>query len=250
MSTARYLRTILIGDIVSGTFAGEIWTTGISGVIGDAGGVWAGEINAALPQFDVGIVGDSETDGGFQIDWAWEGSQVLDKASQKVLAASAVTFWNAIKTMTPSACRMTGVRVNAYDAQNKVIGGANMFDLVTPLPGSASTYGPAQLAVCASLRTGRRGPAGRGRMYLPLFGATQQNGALSSANQNTIATATKDLIEDLAGESVTSAVVNPAPLTYSSVDKVQVGNLFDIQRRRTNAINESYVTQTPTYPQP
>jgi len=247
MATARHLRIILIGDFNSGVYAGEIWSTGMSFVIGDGGGVWAGEINQALPQFDAAIIGQTETDGGFQIDWAWRGTQVLDQGPQKTLAAHAETFWTALKGFAPTSMRFTGVRINAVDGSNKVIGGANMFDKVTPSPGTSVNQQPAQIAVSASLRTGRRGPAGRGRMFLPLSGAGITSGALTSANQTTIAQAVKAFIENVHAVGPVAAVVNPAVNTYSAVDRVQVGNLFDTQRRRRNGVVETYVTQTPVY---
>lgn len=249
MTTARSIRIILVGDRPSGSFAGEIWSTGLSCVAADAGGTFVGGINENLPTFDVATIGDSETDDPWQIEWAWEGPTIMGKAMQKALAAACVTFWNAVKAYAPTDSRMTGVRINALDATNHVISGANFIDLIAPIPGTrtATEQLPAQVSVAATLRTGRRGPAGRGRMYLPLNGVTLSSGKLGSTVKNTVGAAVAAFLEDVEEVLPVPAVVNSGPQTYSAVSSVEVGDLVDIQRRRSNAVDEIYSPFTLGY---
>jgi len=245
MATARSIRLVLEGEYHQGPFAGEIWQTGCSFVEGDAGGVFPGGIRESLPQFDATVIGEASSDATWDVDWAWKGDSKATKAIQVQMADLALVFWNAIKGQATTNLRMTGLRINAIQADGHVIGGANVFTLKTPVAGTqaASSSLPNQLAVVASLRTGARGPAGRGRMFLPLNGSPATGGVIGSTAKTTVNTALvawfKDTY-DLPGPL--ASVVNATPLTYSSIGTVGVGDLYDTQRRRRNAIQENYVT--------
>ena len=243
MVDARWARMIIEGDMVSGPFAGEIWQTGLSFVTGDAGGIFPGGIKEPLPTFSVNTMGEHTSDATWEKDWAWEGSTKMTKACQTSLADLALTFWNAIKGSAPTQSRMLGVRINAHQADGKVVNGANVFSLKTPALGTASSPMPNQLAIVASLRTGARGPGGRGRMFLPLNGTMAAGGVIAAATKTAINSGLLALIAnayDLAAGNPLASIVNAKGLTYSSIASVGVGDLFDTQRRRRNAIQENY----------
>jgi len=250
MADARYVRMIMLGEYTTGVFEGEIWSTGLSMVQGDGGGDWPGSIQAPLPTFSAAVIGESETVSPYQIDWAWKGDSWFTREQQKALADACGVFWNAVKAYHPASGKFTSVAINAYDATGHVIGGANRFDLLSPVAGGKTETGilPAQMAVAATLRTGRRGPGGRGRMYLPLNGITLASGEISAASRTTVADAVKALLENVWNVGFVPSVVNRAALTHSSIDRVDVGNLMDIQRRRSNAISEAYTGATPVFP--
>ena len=246
MATARHARMILSGSIISGPFTGEIWQTGISMVEGDAGGVFPGAIKEGLPSFEALVIGEATETPDFRIDWAWKGQSKLTQANQTALALKAVDLWTALKPNVPPSTRLDTVKISAFDEFGKTIGGANVFDLKTAPAGTGSTttYFPPQVAVVASLRTGARGPGGRGRMYLPLWTINGTTGLLGSTTPANVANAVANLCEDIHGIGPVAAVVNAAPLTYSGIARVEVGNMYDIQRRRRNAINETYTSAT------
>lgn len=247
MAVGRYVRLILVGRRFSGDFIGEEWQTGISMVDSDGGGVFAGAIREGLPSFNAVVAGQAETDATFDMEWAWHGSEKFTKLNQIGLANQAVTFFNAIKTGVPTDSRLEEIRIQARDSANKVINGANLFLLKTPVAGSAAAASqlPPQIAVVASLRTGARGPRGRGRMYLPLSGKVGSSGKIGSADRTTYANATATFIANIRSTGPRPAVVNPGPLTYSDVTTVQLGDMFDVQRRRREGIQETYVSVTP-----
>lgn len=242
MATARSIRMIITGDRPTGSFAGEIWQTGLSFVEGDAGGVFPGAIREGLPSFNVATIGEASSDATWQMDWAWKGTDKVTQANQTAMANAAVTFWNAIRSAAAADSRMTGVRINALDGDGKVINGANVFTLKSPIAGSApaATQMPAQLAIVASLRTGARGAVGRGRMFLPLSGLQSSSGKVSNALQDTIGNGLVTFIGAVRGVGPLAAVVNVGPRTYSSVSQVQVGNYYDVQRKRTRSLRETY----------
>lgn len=249
MADATSLRIELLGERVGSYFTGEIWQTGISCVEGSAGGVFPGAIKQSLPSFSVRSVGDTSDDATWSIYWAWEGLDKVTKQNQVGLANAALSFFNGLKALVPAGSQMTGVRINAVQATGKVYNGANYFYLKTPVNGgsTASSQLPPQLAVVLSLRTGARGPGGRGRMYLPLTGGTLSNGRITSANQTTITATGKAFLEAIHAIGPLPSVVNQKKQTYSAIDRVEVGDLMDVQRRRRNNFVEDYVTAGLSY---
>lgn len=247
MADGRWVRIVLLGDHPSGSFSGEIWQTGISCVDGDAGGVMPGGVKEALPTFEALTQGSSGSDATWNWDLAWHGSTKFTDTTLLALANHAVSLFNSIKTYVPTDSRMTGVRISAFGTDKHVINGANVYTLKSPVAGSgnAGSQMPAQICVTASLRTGARGAAGRGRMFLPLHTASNTNGIISSAAKAAVGGAVQSWVQNIRAVGPLAAVVNPTPLTYSSVDDVQVGNYFDTQRRRENAIAESYTSYPP-----
>jgi len=226
----------------------EVCQTGISMVDGDSGGVSPGAVKQALPTFATTIQGVSGQDATWNWDLAWYGTQKFTDANNLALANHAVTLWNAIKALAPTDSRLTSVRISAFGTDKKVINGANVYTLKTPVAGTgtASTQMPAQIAITASLRTGARGAAGRGRMFLPLHAGSTATGLIGSTNKNTVGNGVSDFVENIRAVGPLAAIVNPTPLTYSDIDDVQVGNFYDTQRRRENAMDETYTSFPPT----
>lgn len=245
MATGRSIRVTLLGERTNPKFEGEVWQTGISFVDGSAGGVFPGAIRQALPDFDVTVVGDAEASATWNIDWAWHGSDKLTKAVQRGIADDALGFFNAFKAKVPTDSRLIGVKIQAFDVFGKTIGGSNWFTLKTPAPGSgtAGTQTPPQIAVVASLRTGARGPGGRGRMYLPANACQPTSGTMGSADRTTLVNAVSDFAEGVRARGPLAAVVNTNRQQYSAVTTVTVGDLFDTQRRRRNNADEVYTTR-------
>lgn len=249
MALATAARVILGGSWNGGPFEGEIFQTGISMVEGDAGGVFPGGIKATLPTFDVRAVGDASDTTTWRVDWAWEGVSKLTKADQEAIAGHALSFWNVLKGYTGGTMQLDWIKLNALLPDGKVFQGANVFDLKTPVVGTKSStfYTPAQIAVVASLRTGARGPGGRGRMYLPNNAMATSMGQVDDTARTAVLTGLKQFIENIYAEGPVPAVVNAGPQTYSSITSVAMGNYLDVQRKRRNAIDETYTTLTITH---
>lgn len=248
MADARWVRMVLIGSHPSGVFSGEIWQTGISMVEEDSGGLSPGAIKAACGVVDAVSDGGVSTEGGWQVDWAWRGTEKFTRANCVSHADAALAFFNSVKGLVPTDSRLDQVRITAFTADGHAVNGANVFQLATPVAGTAASTGqqPAQMCVVASLLTGARGAAGRGRMFLPLNGIAESSGALGTTAKNTTGNSVKSLVEAIRAVGPLAAVVNKTPVTYSDINDVQVGNYFDVQRRRENAITETYTSYTPS----
>lgn len=87
-------------------------------------------------------------------------------------------------------------------------------------------------------------------MFLPLNGVMSAGGVIGSATKTAVNNALQALIVnayDLPAGNPLASIVNAKPLTYSSISSVGVGDLFDTQRRRRNAIQENYTVVQITH---
>lgn len=249
MATGRHVRMVLLGERTAAAFPEEIWQTGISVVQSGDGGDFPGAIYAPLPNFDAQVIGEATSETPWAVEWAWEGTgETFDRGMQIALANAALGLWNAVKGKAGTDSRMVGVRISAFDASGKVIGGANNFTLASASVGSGTTGLPPQVAIVASLRTGRRGPGGRGRMFLPLVASTPAaGGTVGTADRTLVAQSVSDFCDALWDAGVVPAVVNSGALRYSSISHIECGNLYDTQRRRRNQAVETRTTVAPAY---
>lgn len=116
-----------------------------------------------------------------------------------------------------------------------------------PGGGGQNPLHPNQVALAVSTLTGStRGPAHRGRFYLPLPAmAILPDGHVTAADCSRVRLATLRMINGLgpifAGfNAKVMSRKNLAPAARTIVD-VEVGTVLDTQRRRRNALSEAYV---------
>jgi len=172
------------------------------------------------------------------------------------------TFFQNASVSVSSAFKTDNVKM----AQINADGSTNLSNVVyapygTAIAGlGAATANPPQVALVASLEnSGARGLAAKGRMYLPGINLPLgSNGQLSTGQVTPIATAMKTLIEAInaaapTGEKVILASQGrrvkqadgsylpvPGTAVSSVVNRVRVGSVYDTQRRRRNAMVETY----------
>lgn len=98
---------------------------------------------------------------------------------------------------------------------------------------------PGDVAIVVSLRTALANRSGRGRFYLPQPAASTlaATGILSNAAQTTIANAAENAWDG------SNTVLNPVVYSRTRratvpINTFNVGNLYDTQRRRENALTE------------
>ena len=114
---------------------------------------------------------------------------------------------------------------------------------------------PAQCALVATLLSDRpRGKASKGRMYLPGISAkVETNGKISSVNLGNIADGLKTFFDALTGHIdipdqliLAAKGTGPFPaLTAQNdyVETIKIGDVIDTQRRRRNAMTETYTSR-------
>lgn len=179
----------------------------------------------------------------------------IPQMNAAALAAAAVDPGVNMSIILSTACQITGVRLEARKLNGDlvIVGEANR---PTPFTGTTTPKCPTQTSVVQSLRSERAGGRGRGRLYWPALGAsltsstmrwdtTQRNGFGNDAK--TYWSAVGGALGTALGlPSGTLAVWSRAGGFLTNVNRLQVGDVLDTQRRRRDAYPESY--QTVTYP--
>lgn len=122
-----------------------------------------------------------------------------------------------------------------------------------PVAGQNNPLLPNQCAVVLSLRTATPGARGRGRLYLPaLHVGADLNGRLAASVRDKIADVAKTMLDGMntaaetAGYAETNALCIASGVGLGScpdVRQLKVGDVIDTQRRRRDAIVESYATR-------
>lgn len=133
----------------------------------------------------------------------------------------------------------------------------NTFELEAP-DTAAGPPGPLQVAYRVTTRgLYKRGPAARGGWFVPVGAAGVTNvGRISTANAQAMADAAGSFLRNLAEIDSGSGPDAWVPWLFgdgktgprdSVIDLVQVGDVYDTQRRRRNELDEVYVPSA-TYP--
>jgi len=150
--------------------------------------------------------------------------------------------------MTPNT-RWTGCRVEARTRQGVL---ENQAEAVraNPTSGTGTASHPFQTSMVVSLRTQAVGASGRGRLYFPATGMVLDADTLRpiTTNVNLALGATKSLLTAIDG--VVRTTFNTARLgvwsrkgaVINNVNGLQLGDIMDVQRRRRDALVESYST--------
>lgn len=121
--------------------------------------------------------------------------------------------------------------------------------------GNGGALMPNQATIAVSLTTGfSRGPAHRGRFYLPLPSILlDPDGRISGGSAGALAGSTKTFIEALADvpgldtpERLKPCVMSrkAGAATHREITGVDVGRVIDTQRRRRRSLNEEYMHTT------
>lgn len=151
--------------------------------------------------------------------------------------------------------RLTWIRMNVISAATGRYLYPNdpvLVEVDPPLASTSSTGVP-QVAYCVTLRSGiRRGPAARGRWYVPTAMESPpvtSTGVLPAAGCVERAEAASRFLEALQDISIGAGPNTWSPWLYGSgingdadaaVQTVSVGNVLDTQRRRREQIAETY----------
>lgn len=192
------------------------------------------------------------------------GSVGADAALPTELMASRInsfwqTFFQGSNTKISNAYLAYGVKVARLNTDGTTeADSVKYFDAPTPYAGNASTSPyPPQIALVATLVTATaRGLGAKGRMYLPgITAGLDTNAKVSATDRANIATNLAAMFNginadaDVPGTVMTASFgrVSPATVGVNQViTSVRVGNVYDTQRRRRNALVESYSTSNVT----
>lgn len=168
------------------------------------------------------------------------------------------TFFTATTSYIGSAWKTAEIKIAQLGTDGKVIADTPVYyTYPTPITGGGTGPNfPPQVALVATLVGPQaRGLASKGRMFLPgVMSALDGNGRIADAQRASICTNLKTFLTAVNTHAATDNVVMLAsqgrkpPLLGDPVNheviSVRVGNVYDTQRRRRNALAEAYSTAT------
>lgn len=188
---------------------------------------------------------------GTQVPPQAEVNQWLNSSIKDAVLAYHTSMSNPLS----SYARLSFVKANRIGINGRYMDqGTNQY-VFADIPGSiANAPVPNQIALAISLTTGyTRGPAHRGRYYLPLPTAPTDgiSGRIGDGNANSYRDSAKTFLEAIADvpgidapNSLTPVVMSRQGQTrqaaYRVVTGVEVGEVLDTQRRRRRSIVENY----------
>lgn len=177
----------------------------------------------------------------------------MQKAADNI---AAVAVGTALSNAKSSQAPITTIRVEYRDDDGTLLLASQAAQSGSQATGNGATA-PGQTAVVLSLRTDVPGASGRGRLYWPALGIAPTPGGLRIPSGTQVDIATGAVTYLRAVQDALKAGIAPAPSaatfelavfsktkkTHAVVRRILVGNVFDTQRRRRDALVESYVTR-------
>lgn len=162
-------------------------------------------------------------------------------------AVNALTIPTGIRALMNSQTTVTGTRVEARD-RNGILEAQGEVTRATPAAGTGIAAHPYQTSSVTSLRSAFPGGRGRGRLYWPATGATLLATNLridptvvgqAVAGVRTHLGAISGAVAASAGSNVL-AVWSRAGTAFHTVVAIRQGDVADTQRRRRDALVETY----------
>jgi hypothetical protein len=174
---------------------------------------------------------------------------VADAATLLDDYAGAVSAYHArVGTGLCATAKLSWVKVNAIGTDGKYMVPTTNEQIMADVPGTYSTAQlfPNQVAYAVSLKTAvSRGPAHRGRFFLPApGGALDANGLVSDTYRDGVRTSTDTFIAAMnaatPGWQMAIFSRKAGAPTHREVTTSEVGRVLDTQRRRRRSLAESY----------
>lgn len=155
-------------------------------------------------------------------------------------------FWARPESGIANIARLTSVKFAPIGTNGKYTGDPTIDDFLPVLGAGGPLLHPYNVSLCVSLVTERRGPTGKGRIYLPLPSlAVQPNGLCGNNAVQGVAVSVQTLLNGLnnaPGFDVADSevVVSSSKGYLSLVTGVRVGLVLDTIRSRRTALPEGY----------
>nr|CRY97492.1 hypothetical protein [uncultured prokaryote] len=210
--------------------------------------------------YRVGITGTLGNQEVWSINPQFATSQNVQPSVAQMTAAAvgvaAVTIPTGLANAKSQAAPVTTVRVECRSDAGELLDVAQAAQTGSQTT-SRSPSTPSQTSIVLSLRTDTPGASGRGRLYWPALGITPSPTTLRITTLERDVIATDAVTYLRAVQDALKAAISPAPsvATYelavfsktrgnhALVKRLLVGDVFDTQRRRRDAMVESYITR-------
>lgn len=175
-------------------------------------------------------------------------------AARLVNQITATTMGANLRSILSTAGSITGWKISQHEENEKVVS-VGQANYPAPLAGIGAPSKTPQDSVVISLRTGTPGARGRGRIYVPALAATLGTGFKFTAPGPAAMAADAKALFKLIGDQLNlelaqNSFVATVELAVRSVtahecfyvNRLQVGDILDTQRRRRDALPEAYVS--------
>ncbi len=185
-------------------------------------------------------------------------SQLESLVQRLITAVTTTTLPASLRALMSTGASLTGWRVESHGEDEKLLAVAQN-NYPAAIAGTGGPTKSPQDALVLSFRTSTPGARGRGRTYWPALGAALTGSFnLATPSAATVAADAKVLYKligdqinaELAANSLAAtvelAVRSGTDHSSRLVNRIQVGNVLDTQRRRRDALVESY--QIVSYP--
>ena len=201
-----------------------------------------------MPLYQHRFIGILASGDQFSFSWWSDNSLTIDSSHGNAITW-AETLWNGQDTLPGYATlcsanvsiqRITTGEISPLTGQQQTLRESNV-DIAGTSEANAL---PADVAIVVSLRSPVANRTGRGRFYLPqpTTDALTAVGRLDETAQSTI-------VDALTAAWTQANAAGENPVIYSRTQRAtreitsfNVGDLFDTQRRRENALNESRIS--------
>lgn len=194
------------------------------------------------------LPGGEQWSCGFRM-WKAAGSTPADATALLVpISAAIATYHQGNTTLISGAAKLSYVKVNAIGTDGKYIGQGTTEALYADAGGAGPNIPPHpnQVALAISLVTGySRGPAHRGRFYMPLpMFAVAADGLISDEDRDYARAAAQTLRTSVNSNASSHVMVvmsrKAGAPGHRAVTGIEVGRALDTQRRRRRSLVEDY----------
>jgi hypothetical protein len=171
-------------------------------------------------------------------------------AAQAAWAAALAVLWNGTggTDSIGQFCKSTTTLTTASTAELDALTGKQLGRVESALALAGTSAGetlPPQLSVVCSLRTALATRAGRGRFYLPPFTTSVVTaGLVTAASQAIVSLACQKFLQSLNTATYIVCVYHRSSKTHDIVTTIDVGNVYDTQRRRRDKLIETRSSRT------
>lgn len=161
------------------------------------------------------------------------------------IAPNLVDWFSTAANRMNNLASLTFVKVNEIAPDGSYVGNPVTVDTAVT-PGGRTSSVPNILSLCFSWTTAmKRGLAHTGRIYPPFAFDVQQGMAVTQSVQTDAVASAQNLLDAIADNASSFGVapyVVSAQGALHAVNGVRIGSIIDVQRRRKNALVESYET--------
>jgi hypothetical protein len=194
------------------------------------------------------LPGNEQWSCGFRM-WKAAGSTEADaNALLPGVSAAIAAYHVSTSSQISAAAKLSFVKVNAIGTDGRYIGAGTVEATYADTPGGGAAIPPHpnQVALVISLMTGfSRGPAHRGRFYMPLpVFLPAADGLIADSDRDFARTAAQGLrtaVNTNSSGHVMAVMSRKAGAPgHRSVTGIEVGRALDTQRRRRRSLVEDY----------